>query len=97
MDLTSEETDDLSAGSEAEAAASEIMLAGSDDEEGAEDLQDVAAGVAGWQIAADAIKMALNNRVDDAHVLLSHSKASCVHKQAGYCYLTFIVSLLLHL
>ena len=68
-------------------AASEILVAGSEEEdENESDIQ------AGWQIAADAIKMALNNRVDDAHVLLSHSKASCVHKQAGYCYLTFIVS-----
>ena len=66
-------------------AASDILVADSDEDDD-NDIQ------AGWQIAADAIKLALNNRVDDAHVLLSHSKASCVHKQAGYCYLTFIVS-----
>ena len=46
----------------------------------------------GWEVAAEAIKLALNNRVEDAQDLLDQSKASCVHRQAGYCYLTFIVS-----
>ena len=46
----------------------------------------------GWEVAAEAIKLALNNRVEDAQDLLDQSKASCVHRQAGYCYLAFIVS-----
>jgi len=44
----------------------------------------------GWEVAAEAIKLALNNRVEDAQDLLDQSKASCVHRQAGYCYLAFI-------
>ena len=48
----------------------------------------------GWEVAAEAIKLALNNRVEDAQDLLDQSKASCVHRQAGYCYLAFIVSTL---
>ena len=46
----------------------------------------------GWQIAYKAIKLALNNRVEDAESLLNTTKATCVQSQAGYCYLTFIVS-----
>lgn len=44
----------------------------------------------GWQIASKCIQMALNNRVEDALKTL-RSESKCVHRQAGYCYLTFIV------
>ena len=48
-------------------------------------------GLSGWQLAARGIELALNNRIEDAQVLLKVD-SSCIHRQAGYCYLTFIVS-----
>ena len=46
----------------------------------------------GWQVASRGINLALNNRMEDGIKLLK-TEPSCTHKQAGYCYLTFIVSL----
>ena len=48
-------------------------------------------GLAGWQLAARGVAMALNNRVEEAQNLL-RVDSSCIHRQAGFCYLTFIVS-----
>ena len=48
--------------------------------------------MSGWQLAARGIKLALNNRIEDAQNLL-RVDSSCIHRQAGFCYLTFIVSL----
>ena len=47
--------------------------------------------MSGWQLAARGIKLALNNRIEDAQNLL-RVDSSCIHRQAGFCYLTFIVS-----
>ena len=47
-------------------------------------------GMSGWQLAARGIQLALNNRIEDAQSLLKVD-SSCLHRQAGYCYLTFIV------
>jgi hypothetical protein len=44
----------------------------------------------GWQLAARGVQLALNNRVEEAHNLLKVD-SSCIHRQAGFCYLTFIV------
>ena len=49
-------------------------------------------GMAGWQVASRGIQLALNNRVEDAIKLLK-TESNCIHRQAGYCYLTFIVSM----
>lgn len=49
------------------------------------------AGLAGWQLAARGVQMAINNRVEEAQNLL-RVDSSCIHRQAGFCYLTFIVS-----
>ena len=71
------------------------MSASAVDEGSLEEAAGVEAGSPtpkGWEVAAEAIKLALNNRVEDAQDLLDQSKASCVHRQAGYCYLAFIVS-----
>ena len=57
------------------------------DEETEEDLE----GMSGWQLAARGIQMAINNRVEEAQDLL-RVDSSCIHRQAGFCYLTFIVS-----
>lgn len=48
-------------------------------------------GLAGWELAARGVKMAINNRVEEAQELL-RVDSSCIHRQAGLCYLTFIVS-----
>ena len=50
--------------------------------------------MSGWQLAARGIKLALNNRIEDAQNLL-RVDSSCIHRQAGFCYLTFIVSYIL--
>ena len=49
---------------------------------------------AGWQLAARGVALALNNRVEEAQNLL-RVDSSCIHRQAGFCYLTFIVSILI--
>ena len=49
------------------------------------------AGLAGWQLAARGVALALNNKVEEAQNLL-RVDSSCIHRQAGFCYLTFIVS-----
>ena len=49
-------------------------------------------GLAGWQVASRGIELALNNRMDDGIKLLKN-ESTCIHRQAGYCYLTFIVSM----
>ena len=65
--------------------------------EDGEDLDDYNHGggeegdMSGWQLAARGIKLALNNRIEDAQNLL-RVDSSCIHRQAGFCYLTFIVS-----
>ena len=56
------------------------------------DQVDQCHGTAGWQLAARGIQLALNNRVEDGIKLL-RTESSCIHRQAGYCYLTFIVSI----
>ena len=48
-------------------------------------------GLAGWQVASRGIELALNNRIEDGIKLLKN-ETSCLHRQAGYCYITFIVS-----
>ena len=48
-------------------------------------------GLTGWQVAYRGIELALNNQVDEAQKLLK-ADSSCIHRQAGFCYLTFIVS-----
>ena len=68
--------------------------------EDGEDLNDYNHGggeegdMSGWQLAARGIKLALNNRIEDAQNLL-RVDSSCIHRQAGFCYLTFIVSYIL--
>ena len=49
-------------------------------------------GLSGWQLAARGVQMAINNRVEEAQELL-RVDSSCIHRQAGFCYLSFIVSL----
>ena len=49
-------------------------------------------GLAGWQVASRGIELALNNRMEDGIKLLK-TEAPCLHRQAGYCYITFIVSM----
>ena len=57
-----------------------------------EDTCDDADGkVPGWQVAYRGIQLALNNDVEEGQKLLRGDQ-SCIHRQAGYCYLTFIVS-----
>ena len=61
-------------------------------EEEMEDLEENGnGGLSGWQLAARGIQLALNNRIEDAQNLL-RVDSSCIHRQAGFCYLTFIVS-----
>ena len=48
-------------------------------------------GLSGWQLAARGVQMAINNRVEEAQDLL-RVDSSCIHRQAGLCYLSFIVS-----
>ena len=55
------------------------------------DLYNDEGDMSGWQLAARGIKLALNNRILDAQNLL-RVDSSCIHRQAGFCYLTFIVS-----
>ena len=56
------------------------------------DETDQCHGLAGWQVACRGIELALNNRVEDGIKLLK-TESTCIHRQAGYCYLTFIVSI----
>ena len=56
-----------------------------------EEIDEEHGGLSGWQIAARGIQLALNNRIEDAQNLL-RVDSSCIHRQAGFCYLTFIVS-----
>lgn len=56
------------------------------------DESDECHGLAGWQVASRGIELALNNRVEDGIKLLKTGN-TCIHRQAGYCYLTFIVSI----
>jgi hypothetical protein len=39
------------------------------------------------------VQLALNNRIEEAQKLLK-ADSNCIHRQAGFCYLAFIVSLL---
>ena len=48
-------------------------------------------GLEGWQLAARGVQMAINNRVEEGQELLKVD-SSCIHRQAGLCYLSFIVS-----
>ena len=50
-------------------------------------------GLAGWQVASRGIELALNNRMEDGIKLLK-TETPCLHRQAGYCYITFIVSMI---
>ena len=49
-------------------------------------------GLEGWQLAARGVQMAINNRVEEGQELLKVD-SSCIHRQAGLCYLSFIVSI----
>lgn len=55
-----------------------------------EDEEDQVEGMTGWQLAARGVQMAINNQVEEAQELL-RVDSSCIHRQAGLCYLTFIV------
>ena len=52
---------------------------------------DALEGMTGWQVAYRGIQLALNNEVEEAQKLLK-GDSTCIHRQAGFCYLTFIVS-----
>ena len=52
---------------------------------------DATEGMTGWQVAYRGIQLALNNEVEEALKLLK-GDSTCIHRQAGFCYLTFIVS-----
>ena len=63
-----------------------------DDFFGNEETDEQIEGLSGWQLAARGVQMAINNRVEEAQELL-RVDSSCIHRQAGLCYLTFIVSI----
>jgi len=50
-------------------------------------------GLEGWQLAARGVQMAINNRVEEGQELLKVD-SSCIHRQAGLCYLSFINALM---
>ena len=54
--------------------------------------QQVPTQLQGWELANRGIQLALNNRVEEAQKLLRGSGPGCMQSQAGYCFLTFMVS-----
>ena len=66
----------------------DMTMQGTDDE-----ISSNLQGLAGWQLAARGVQMAINNQVEEAQDLL-RVDSSCIHRQAGLCYLSFIVSTL---
>ncbi len=69
----------------------EDIFEGQRPEENEADSEEPIEGMSGWQLAARGVQMAINNRVEEAQELL-RVDSSCIHRQAGLCYLTFIVS-----
>ena len=55
------------------------------------DSENSADDVTGWKVAYRGIQLALNNQIEEAQKVLK-GDSNCIHRQAGFCYLTFIVS-----
>ena len=61
------------------------------DDEDSDSVDTPSDDVTGWQVAYRGIQLALNNEIEEAQKVLK-GDSSCIHRQAGFCYLTFIVS-----